>query len=738
MNQQNITFEGFISGFNPVQKQAVLHSEGPLLIIAGAGSGKTTVLCGRIANLLSSGVCPWQVLAVTFTNKAAMELKERLNKMGANANDVWALTFHSCCVKMLRRGIERLGYKNSFAIYDTDDSARVIKQCMVDLGITDKAFSQKMIQNIISRAKDKLISPEKFEDNDEYAAKMVKSVYKEYQKRLKQQNALDFDDIIFKTVEMLRENPDILDKWQTQFKYIMVDEYQDTNMAQFELISLLAGKYGNLCVVGDEDQSIYRFRGATIENILSFERQFSAKVIKLEQNYRSTEMILKAANAVISKNTQRKEKELWTDLGKGSKIKVVTLSDEQSEAMFVANSIMDGRENGERFSDNTILYRTNAQSRNFELALSRMGIPYVIIGGTKFYDRKEIKDILAYLSIIDNPFDMVRLRRIINVPKRSIGESTQNEIERLSLESGLSPIDIIEKSEYYPSLLKKSKPLSQFSVFYKKVSINSGGELNALIDDIIDQSGYREMLMAEGDEGQSRLQNIEELKSSAVSFLEENEESGLSEFLGQIALISDIDSYDPEGDHVSLMTIHSAKGTEFENVYLAGAEENIFPSFRSLSEPLGLEEERRLAYVAITRAKKNLCITHTKQRLLFGATQRNNLSRFVADIPKECLELTDKTISSKEYAVSEIGRNKLRAEFQEGYLQSQYQKRAVMPEFTIKTNDFSAGDRVNHRVFGDGIVLGTTPMGDDSLLEIAFDRIGTKKIAANFAKIKKI
>ena len=720
-----------------MQCEAVLHTEGPLLIIAGAGSGKTTVLCRRIANLiLACNVRPYRILAVTFTNKAANELKERLAAMGADADDVWACTFHSCCVKMLRRGIERLGYKPGFTIFDADDSARVIKQCMADLGITDKAFNPKVIQSIISRAKDQMISAREFDgDENDYILSVTKQVYVEYQKRLKQQNALDFDDIIFNCVVMLRENADILEKWQRQFSYIMVDEYQDTNIAQFELVLLLSGGSANLCVVGDEDQSIYRFRGATIENILSFERQFSARVIKLEQNYRSTDTILKAANAVISKNSRRNVKNLWTDLGTGDKIKLVTLSDEREEASFVASSIAESE--NKKYSDNAILYRTNAQSRNFEFSLSRMGIPYIIIGGTRFYERKEVKDIIAYLSVLDNPFDMLRLRRIINVPKRNIGEATQTEIERLALEHNASPIEIIENADKFETLYRKAKPLSGFLKFFREIlqrAQNPETTPDELIEDILELSGYRLMLMSEGEEGMGRLQNIEELKSAAITFVEDSgpENSSLSEFLGHCSLMSATDISSENNNRVVLMTIHAAKGTEFNNVYLVGAEENIFPSMRSLSEHLGEEEERRLAYVAITRARKKLCITHAKQRLFFGQTNRNRLSRFIADIPPDCIEPIDKTVTANTQTTSYFKRTNTTG----GYLQNQNAR----PTMTAKT-DFvreppAHGARVKHKAFGKGTVIGITPKGNDTLAEVAFDILGTKKVSVKFLVVE--
>lgn len=782
LNLKQRCLEQFFNRTNPQQKEAIFNIKGPMLIIAGAGSGKTTVLCNRITNLLLFGNAylsgkeniynsddstflndyadgkiekneettmrlselisddrprPWSILAVTFTNKAASELKERLSKAGtagSDAGDVWAGTFHSVCIKILRRGIDLIGYKNSFTIYDSDDSLRLVKLVMKELDISDKAFNPKLIQNQISRAKDKLITPEDFssliDGRKDIILETTKKVYAEYQLRLKKSNALDFDDIIAKTVELLESAPDVLDRWQNQFRYIMVDEYQDTNLAQYKLISMLAGKHKNLCVVGDEDQSIYRFRGATIENILSFEDEFKAFVVKLEQNYRSTETILNAANSVIKNNMQRKNKTLWSDLGEGEKIEVQTFSDEQSEAMFIGNTILDGIQRGKTFSEHVVLYRANAQSRTVELALNRMSIPYRIIGGTKFYDRKEIKDILAYMSVIENPSDWIRMNRIINVPKRNIGDATQVEIERISSGLGISALEVLERSVEFATLQKKSKPLEQLArIFRELINSAEGRDLPNLVDDIIEQTGYRDMLLKEGEEGENRLQNIKELKSSIINFCEENPEAGLSEFLEQAALIADMDSYEQGEDKTVLMTMHSAKGLEFDTVFIVGAEDNIFPSFRSMADPLDIEEERRLAYVAITRAKRKIYITNAKQRLLFGQTQRNKLSRFIYEISPEYVDMQDHS--------APINTGRIKPEKPLGYLQSQ--GKPLIPKSQDRTDDsFNEGDRVTHKIFGEGTVISATRMGNDILLEIAFDRVGTKKIMSNFAKISKL
>lgn len=779
----------FFSRSNPRQKEAIYRTEGALLIIAGAGSGKTSVLCSRIANLLLFGksyntefsrelspkeeefliaysegkidnspetaaelsrllscekAAPWRIMAVTFTNKAAQELKTRLASMNVpKADEVLAGTFHSVCVKILRRGIKELGYSSSFTIYDTDDSLRAVKEAMKELNISDKLYQPREIQNKISRAKDRLIAPDEFEvttDGGKTDPKLeaTKRVYVRYQQRLKAANALDFDDIIMKTVELFERSPEILARWSGSLDYIMVDEYQDTNEAQFKLISLLSAGSGNLAAVGDEDQSIYKFRGATIENILSFESRFKAHVVKLEQNYRSTGVILDAANSVIQNNTQRKGKNLWSELGEGEKIKLMLFSNEIDEADFVGKTVMDLKEQGESFNANAVLYRTNAQSRTLELSLSRMGVPYRIIGGTKFYERKEIKDILAYLSVINNPFDNLRLSRIINEPKRGIGDATQAEVFRIAEGLGISPMEVMERSEEFETIAKKSKVLEPLARIMKELGKDEDRPLDALIDDIMEMSGYGNMLKAQGDEGAARLENINELKSGAIRFTEENEEHSLSDYLENIALITDLDSYDEGEDNVVLMTMHGAKGLEFDNVFIVGAEENIFPSYRSQLDANEIEEERRLAYVAITRAKKRLFITHTKQRLLFGNTQRNRISRFVSEIPENDMDFEDRTRAAN--IVSSAPKRRA----QTGYLQrealhAQAEKMSKrLSEAHRGDLTFESGERINHRVFGEGTVLNVTPMGNDNLLEINFDKSGIKKIMANYAKVEKL
>ncbi|MBE6880412.1 MAG: superfamily I DNA and RNA helicase [Ruminococcaceae bacterium] len=789
--------EKYFSRTNPMQRQAIFTINGAVLIIAGAGSGKTTVLCNRIANMILFGnaynknsvrelsdsdrefaesylngeienfaaagrlseifgedtVKPRRILAVTFTNKAAAELKERLSNMGADVEGIWAATFHSACVKILRRDIESLGlgYKSNFTIYDMDDALKVIKNIMKDNNLSEKTFTPKSIQGIISRAKDKLITPDKFSamgknGNEDFLLATAKTVYKEYQQRLINANALDFDDIINVTVRLFANCPDVLHSWQERFKYIMVDEYQDTNVAQYKLISLLAGDNGNLCVVGDEDQSIYRFRGATIENILSFEDEFDAEVIKLEQNYRSTSTILEAANAVIRNNTQHKDKNLWSNMGEGDKIRLDRFSSEQEEGMFVTERILDGIKAGKQYSDHVVLYRNNAQSRTVETSLAKAGIPYKIIGGVRFFERKEIKDIIAYLSVLNNNFDEVRFSRIINEPLRGIGDATQQEIINVANGMGMSLVDVLIESPNFPSLSKKAKTLQPIGEIFMELSrevddISDG----SIIDKILEMFGYREAMVKQGIEGEVRLENIAELKSSMMTYAKENEGATLSDFLENVALVSDMDNFEASEDKVVLMTMHSAKGLEFDTVFVVGAEENIFPGYRSQFDPMEVEEERRLAYVAITRAKRTLYFTCAKQRMLYGQTMRNKVSRFVSEIPPKYMQYNDTTAltaSAKSPAPAPQKR--------EGYLKSNGYTRpsAFSASSSIgggKTSSggapsesYNAGDRVKHNVFGEGTVLSAKPMGGDMLLEIAFDTQGTKKLAAKFAKLKKI
>ena len=766
------------SRMNDMQRQAVVTVDGPLLILAGAGSGKTTVLVNRIACLLSYGNAyldtavpekigeheieflsqyvqhpneqereavhgilavrpprPWNILAITFTNKAAGELKERLNAMlGEDGGEVNAGTFHSVCVRILRRNIDRLGYTGSFTIYDTDDSLRVVKDSMADLGVSDKMFPPKAVLGEISRSKDKMLSPKQFIQSvgSDYRLSVIGKIYDRYQTRLKTANALDFDDLIVLTVRLFEEFPDVLEYYQNRFRYILVDEYQDTNHAQYCLVSLLAGKHHNLCVVGDDDQSIYKFRGATIENILSFEKQFrNAVVIRLEQNYRSTQNILDAANAVISHNQERKGKRLWTQNGDGEKIVVRRASDESAEAEFVASSIVENVKNGRKYSDHAVLYRMNAQSNSVERYFIRSNIPYRIIGGHKFFERKEIKDMLAYLNVINNPSDSVRLKRIINEPKRGIGASTVAAAEQIAEGEGIPLFEVLREADTYPALSRRSGPLKEFVRIITELAFAAEQEsLEDLLDLLLQETGYRLMLQADGPEGEVRLENIEELKSNMKNYEEENQDdASLSGFLEEVALYTDLDNLNQSEDSVVMMTLHSAKGLEFPYVYIVGMEEGIFPSRNILNFPEELEEERRLAYVGITRAKEKLYLLSAASRMLFGSTTRNRSSRFLEEIPGELTDRKDLTVHT--------------------YTPYQPQTKQVPAAFSVEPAgrpakaapaaiDFKVGDTVSHRVFGNGMVVSMTPMANDVLVEVAFDKVGTKKIMANFARLKKI
>ena len=769
----------FFSRTNEMQRRAVFRVNGAVLIIAGAGSGKTTVLCNRIANMMRFGnayldseergitpeeeqfladfpsmektpenaerlaeiisvdpVNPWNILAITFTNKAAGELKQRLIDMiGEGAEKINASTFHSACVKILRREIENLGYQRSFTIYDEDDSKRVIKDVMKRLELDEKVFNPKVFKNMISRCKDKMLSPEEYAPmanaSGELMEKRCAEVYTHYQNALRAASAVDFDDIIYLTVELFEKFPDVLDHYRHLYKYIMVDEYQDTNVAQYKLISLLAGENGNLCVVGDDDQSIYRFRGATIENILSFEKQYpGCEVIKLEQNYRSTENILNAANAVIRNNKQRKDKALWSALGEGEKIKCCNFGSELEESRFVADTILDGIKNGKRYTDYALLYRSNSQSRSFENTLARSGIPYTIVGGLRFYDRKEIKDIMSYLAVLNNPYDTVRFRRIINEPKRGIGDATVEEIIRIAEGLRMTPIEVCRDASQFETLSRKAASLrAAANLFDELDELADSLRLDELIDAVAEKSGYIKAMQALGEEGAGRIENINELKSNALNMLEEDPETTLPDFLEQVALVSDLDSYDGELDRVSLMTMHSAKGLEFDTVFLVGAEDNIFPSYRSMSDPAEMEEERRLAYVAITRAKRMLYVTHTSYRVLYGQTMRNKLSTFIREIPEELVEKTGERVRPPQSTWKKPEKP--------NYLAKEAAMAAAQAPI-VTGIVFSSGDRVKHNVFGQGTVQEAKRMGNDTMLTIAFDNGQTKKVMANFARIEKV
>ena len=644
---------------NNMQQQAVFSTEGPLLILAGAGSGKTTVLVNRIAYILQSDLCrPWNILAITFTNKAAGELKERIcNAVPEGGADIWAATFHSTCARILRRYGDRLGYSSHFTVYATDDQKKLCKDIVKQLHIDEKQLSVKNILSEISKAKDKMITPQEMLKNAEYDYRKVSiaKVYEVYQSRLKTADAMDFDDLLCKTVELFEQEPEILGYYQNQFKYIMVDEYQDTNKVQYRFISMLAEKYGNICVVGDDDQSIYKFRGATIENILSFENTFKgAKIIRLEQNYRSTQNILDAANSVISNNTVRKGKTLWTENPKGDKIELHTAEDERDEARFIAKTIMDGVADGRKYSDFAILYRTNAQSNAVEQALSRSGIPHRIIGGHRFYDREEIRDMIAYLQVINNPHDDVRLSRIINVPKRAIGARTVSVAADIAAGLGESIYSVIKDADSYPQLSRAASKLKVFvNLIDGLIEAEQSGDysLAELYNLILEHTNYENYLRTEKENADVRIENIEELSSNIIKFEEDyDEEADLSSFLEEISLMTDIDNYDADADTCVMMTLHSAKGLEFPVVFITGMEDGLFPSIASMMNPEEINEERRLAYVGITRAKQKLYLTKTKSRMLFGSTTYNKESRFVSEIPDNLLDKTGEERNAPSFA----------------------------------------------------------------------------------------
>ncbi|MCC8192703.1 MAG: UvrD-helicase domain-containing protein [Ruminococcus sp.] len=772
--------EKYFSRLNPEQRRAVFQIDGPVLILAGAGSGKTTVLVNRIANMIYFGnsyhaetseyteseraflksyiegenddketlreivsvnpVNPWNILAITFTNKAATELKERISLMlGESSDGILAATFHSACVRILRRESEHTDYGSNFTIYDTDDQKRVIKSVLKDLNISDKMFPPKSMLGIISRCKESLITPDAFEQENaqDYQKKIQARIYKEYQRRLLRANAMDFDDIIALTVKLFEENPDVLNHYQNLYKYIVVDEYQDTNMVQYKLISLLSAKYKNLCVVGDDDQSIYKFRGATIENILSFENTFAnTAVIRLEQNYRSTQNILNCANTLIKNNRGRKGKTLFTSIGNGDKVTLYTANNEKSEAKFVADTVLEGIKNGKKQSDFAVLYRMNAQSNAIEQAFIQSGVSYKIFGGTKFYDRKEIKDVLSYLSVVNNNGDLLRLRRIINEPKRSIGEATVTAIEQIASDLSLTPIEVMRDSESLMPLSKKAKVLVPLAeMFLTLQEISEQEPLETLLDELLERSDYGDYLRSQGDEGLMRLENIEELKSTMANYEESADEPSLSGFLEEIALFTDMDNMDENGDYVVMMTMHSAKGLEFDTVFAVGMEENIFPSQRSILDDADIEEERRLCYVAITRAKNKLYLTNARSRLLYGMTNHNEPSRFLFELDKSATEdeeeqIVTHSVANRYNPLGNRARNSMSLENQI--------KRNLKDKPQKNTQTFSAGDRISHNVFGEGTVLNAKAMANDTMLEIAFDTKGTKKVMANFARITKI
>lgn len=727
---------------NEMQQKAVDCTQGPLLILAGAGSGKTTVLVNRVRHIIESGLAePWQVLAITFTNKAAGEIRERLaDAVGDGARDIWAHTFHSCCGRILRRFADRLGYTSHFTIYDTDDQKRVMKHCQKSLGITDKILHHKSILAEMSTAKDSLIGPAEYKSGaqNDFRKSRIAECYELYQKELQKADAMDFDDMIFNAVRLLRENPDVLELYQRQFKYIMVDEYQDTSHAQYVLVSMLAGGYNNICVVGDDDQSIYRFRGATIENILSFEHQFKdAKVIRLEQNYRSTQNILDAANAVISNNKNRKGKNLWTAAGAGERIVVNTLEDENREASYIADEILKNVKNGKKMRDHAVLYRMNAQSRTIEVTLAKSGIPHIVIGGHRFFDRREIKDIVSYFALINNPADNVRLQRIINVPKRGIGDTMLANILEISTGLGISAFEVCTRADEFEKTQRAASRLGAFAGLIKHFQqcLEDGMPLSDLLQEIIDKTGYDEYLDEDPETAQDRRDNISELSTMFIRYQQEDEDFDLSDFLEDVALVSDIDSYNNDEDAVVLMTLHAAKGLEFPIVFIPGMEDGVFPGNQSLFSEEDLEEERRLAYVGITRAKEKLYLLNARRRMLYGSTGRNTPSRFLREIPANVTRDETKHDFTPRGAFT-------RSAFAEN---PQAKTAAASRKFgqvgyerTQADQSFAVGDAVRHKTFGTGVIVSARAMGNDTLLEIAFDRSGTKKLMANFAKLDKI
>ncbi len=773
INLRKEVIKKYFTHMNGMQFEAVTTVNGPLLILAGAGSGKTTVLVNRIANLVKFGdgyrstycptvteddikagedylngvtdfvpngvfsvhpVRPWQILAITFTNKAAGELKERIAaRLGEDASDIWAGTFHSVCGRILRRYAESIGYTSHFTIYDTDDQRRLMKQIMKAHEIDEKLLPHKRVLSIISDAKEKLISPVKFKEQagNDLRLKTVAELYRIYQKRLMEADAMDFDDMIFNTVRLLQNYDDVLQYWANKFRYVMVDEYQDTNHAQYELVRLLSSGENNICVVGDDDQSIYRFRGATIENILNFEDEYgNARVIRLEQNYRSTSNILDAANAVIKNNRGRKGKTLWTDNGTGEKISVFTADDERGEARYIADRILENVKNGAKFSDHAVLYRMNAQSGSVENVFARSGIAYRVIGGLRFFDRKEIKDVIAYLQLVNNNNDDLRLRRIINEPKRGIGETTMSNAAQIAAELGISLFEVIKRADEFAALSRAAVRLRSFcDIIDELTEMSADISVSELLAEILEKTGYRQYLTESGEEPEKqeeRLQNVAEFASTIAQYEQDAQEPSLSDFLEQTALVSDIDSLDESEDRVVLMTIHSAKGLEFNNVFLIGMEEGIFPGNQSIySGAEEMEEERRLAYVAITRAKKTLTVTNAYMRMLFGSTNRNMPSRFLKEIPEELCSFEGYRRSSAKPSYDTVHKSYLD--------RNPYSSPSPAPK--ADTAKYAAGQRVSHKAFGEGLILSVKPMGGDTLLEVAFNTVGTKKLMAAYAKL---
>ena len=769
---------------NDMQKKAVLATEGPLLLLAGAGSGKTTVLISRIANLLQFGrasdtdetpeniseedvellrrctghkndpdydsacqlaawmpVKPWRIIAITFTNKAAGELKERLETMlGPQAADIWASTFHSACVRILRKEAERLGYPSSFTIYDTSDSQSVMKHILKDFNVDDKMFPHRMVLNEISRAKDAEITPEQYlaaaNRTGDIRKKKIGELYQEYWRRLFSAGAMDFDDLIYNTVRVLDEFDDARDYWQHKFQYVLIDEYQDTNHLQYRLAALLADGWGNICVVGDDDQSIYKFRGATIENILSFEEQYkNARTIRLEQNYRSTGHVLNAANHVIANNEGRKGKTLWTNAEQGDPLTMYVADNEHGEAQFVTRTILDARAGGANFRDHAILYRMNAQSNTLEYMFKKNGVPYRIIGGTRFFDRAEVKDVLAYLCILQYPEDDLRLSRIINNPPRGIGAKSIQSAQVIAQDIGVSLYNVLSRADEFPALQRASARMRQFVITMDELREASAVMApDELYDLLLEKTGYLRMLQEKNtQEDTARAENVQELKTNIINYMKETEGATLSGFLDEVALYTDIDNYDKSADCVTMMTMHAAKGLEFPTVFIVGMEEGIFPGTRVIGEPEEMEEERRLCYVAITRAKEKLYLTCAKQRMLFGRTTANLKSRFVEEIPEEDLQIIEPRPAQRPGGFSDSNRGYGYGSSGRSYPSARPQPRrpGITPPSSAKEQAapaFALGDKVKHRAFGLGEITKVSPMGGDALLEITFEGVGLKRL----------
>ncbi len=783
------------SFLNEKQKEAVFQANGPLLVLAGAGSGKTTMLVERIGYLVKYGnaykderlpdfvgedelgflesyeMCldnapdsitdehrqsvkdlisadappAWSVLAITFTNKAAAELKARLKaRLGDQASDVWAFTFHSFCVRVLRRDIDQIdGYFRDFTIYDTDDSIRVIKESLKELNISDKNFPPRNVLSIIGKFKDAMVTPDKAKESvsNDFRLETIVKVYALYQKKLKAANALDFDDIIMLTVQLITESEEVRNYYQRRFRYVLVDEYQDTNHAQYNLVSLLANAHKNICVVGDDDQSIYKFRGANIENILSFEKQFdNATVIRLEENYRSTGHILDAANKLISNNSARKGKNLWTKNPQGDKVTVYRAIDETDEGQFITDQILDGVGENASFSDFAVLYRTNAQSNPIERVLVKSAVPYRVVGGFRFYERKEIKDVISYFCLIHNPSDNLRFSRIINEPKRGVGAGSLAALSEVSEREGISYYECAARANEFPELKRSAQSLMEFYAMMEDVKDHLYVlPLHEVLEYLLEKSGYLEMLRKDKDPGAAdRIENITELSSNIMIYEKDNEDASLAGFLEEVSLMSDIDSLDSAAEAVTLMTIHSAKGLEFPTVFLAGMEEGLFPGMRSMYDPQEIEEERRLAYVGVTRAKKRLYMSYCMSRMIYGKTSRNPVSRFVTEIPDEYKDMQSANIL--EYRGVDVGDHGGAHAGGHAPIHPDKPHKTAMSVGPITSSKasyaFSEGEMVSHRVFGTGMVISSRPMGNDTLLEVAFEKVGTKRLMANFANLK--